>query len=369
MTHQSRFATLSSLGAKWVVGLFVALTLASVWIAMAQPKPAAPPISILKSVQQAPQAEVGGDDLRLYKAIVERMQAGEDYYTVAAEEQRARGFPLQPFVTMRLPSLAYVLSTLGTTLSYSLELLIGLATLYVWYQKLAQLHVAKWRVWTMIGLLAAGLSPILNPKLVYMHEIWAGALIALSIGLYRPKTWVASFLVAACALALRELVLPFVLLMAAFALFQRRWFETFAWASLIAIFFGYMFVHAQGVAGVVLPNDPKAPSWLLANGPAAALHFMWQSLPLSELPVVLAFPMIIIGLFGWLSWRTETAAFCLLLLLGYMLAFAITGRPNNFYWGYLVSPLLMMGFVFVGPALEGLQAAIKDQKGDAQHTL
>jgi hypothetical protein len=45
--------------------------------------------------------------------------------------------------------------------------------------------------------------------------------------------------------------------------------------------------------------------------------------------------------------------------LGYMLAFAITGRPNNFYWGYLVSPLLMMGLIFVGPGLRDLQTVIK----------
>jgi hypothetical protein len=51
--------------------------------------------------------------------------------------------------------------------------------------------------------------------------------------------------------------------------------------------------------------------------------------------------------------------FALLLMLGYMLAFAITGRPNNFYWGYLVSPLLMMGYIFVGPGVKNLQAAIK----------
>lgn len=366
MNGESRFATISSHGAKWVLGLVAALVLASVWISLTRPTPAAPPISILKSVQQAPEAHVGGDDLRLYKAIVDRMRAGENYYVVAAEEQRERGFPLKPFVTMRLPTLALLLSALGTTLGYGLGIFIGLLALYAWHKKLAQHEVIAWRRWALLGLLAAGLSPILNPKLVYIHEIWAGALICLSIGLYRPNNWLPCFLMAALALSLRELVLPFILLMTAFALLQRRWLETLAWSSLIAMFMGYMFLHAQSVSGVVLPNDPKAPSWMLANGPGAALHFMWQSLPLAELPVALAFPMIVIGLFGWLCWRSETGLFCLLLLLGYMLAFAITGRPNNFYWGYLVSPLLLMGFIFLGPGLNDLQAAIKDKRAKPQ---
>ncbi|MFY7761488.1 hypothetical protein [Aquidulcibacter sp.] len=359
MSDESRFATISSRGATWVLALLLLLVAASVWFAVSKPSLQAQPIAIVKSVQQAQTQEVGGDDIRLYKAIVERMRAGENYYAVAVEEQRARGFPTQPFVTVRLPTLAFVLASLGTMWGHVLEIAIALAALYVWYQKLAAYKIIQWRRWALIALLAAGLSPVVNPKIIYMHEIWAGALIALSIGLYRPKAWLPSFLIAACALALRELVLPFVLLMAAFALLQRRWIETGAWSGLILAFFGYMFLHAQGVASVVQPNEPSAPSWMLANGPAAALHFLWQSLPLSELPAILAFPMIIIGLFGWVCWRTETGLFCLLLLLGYMLAFAITGRPNNFYWGYLVSPLLMMGFIFLGPGLQDLQAALK----------
>ena len=359
MTDESRFATSSSRGAKWVLGLLLALVVASVWFAVTKPTPQAQPIAVVKSEQQAQKEEVGGDDLRLYKAIVDRMRAGENYYAVAAEEQKTRGFPLQPFVTVRLPTLALLLAALGKTLGYVLELAIGLAALFAWHQKLAHYKVLKWRRWTVLALLAAGLSPIVNPELVYIHEIWAGALIALSIGLYRPTKWLPSLMVAACALALRELVLPFVLLMAAFALMQRRWLETCAWSSLILMFFGYMFLHAQGVSGVVLPTDPKAPAWMLLNGPAAALYFMWQSLPLSELPAAIAFPLIIIGLFGWLCWRSEVGLFALLLMLGYMLAFAITGRPNNFYWGYLISPLLMMGYIFVGPGVKNLQAAIK----------
>lgn len=359
MVEESRFAGISGRGAKLVLGLLLALILASLWPAFDKSTPGVQPVASVESDHQTQKKEVGGDDLRLYKAIVDRMRAGETYYNVATEEQRARGFPLQPFVTVRLPTLALLLSTLGKTLGYVLELAIGLAALYAWHQKLAQQKVIAWRRWTQVALLAAGLSPILNPQLVYIHEIWTGALIALSLGLYRPNNWVPSLVVAGCALALRELALPFVLLMAAFALLQRRWVETAAWSALILLFFAYVYLHSQAVSGVVLPNDLKSESWLRLGGPAAALSFMWQSLPLFELPAFISFPLILLGLFGWLCWRSEAGLFGLLLLLGYMLAFAITGRPNNFYWAYLVSPLLMMGFIFVGLGLRDLQAAIK----------
>lgn len=359
MSDASRFATISSRGAKWVLGVLFALILASLWAAFDKSTPGVPKVEPVKTVQKTTKSGEEGADLALYKAIVRRMQAGENYYQVAADEQRTRGYPLKPFVTVRLPTLAFVLATLGQTLGYVLEVGIGLAALFVWYQKLSEQRVVAWRRAAIVGLLAAGLSPIVVQQAMYLHEIWVGALIALSIGLYRPNKWFLSFVVAGCALMTRELALPFVLLMAAFALFQRRWLETAAWTALILVFFGYVYAHFQAVSEVVLPNDPKSKSWLLMGGPAAALSFMWQSLPLSELPMAIAFPMIVLGLFGWLCWRTETALFCLLLMLGYMLAFAITGRPNNFYWGYLVSPLLLMGFIFLGPGLKDLQTAIQ----------
>ncbi len=359
MVEESRFAKISAKGAKWVLGLFLALILSSLWIAAQHPKASAPPVATPKSEQKAAKSDQAEADIALYRAIVSRMQAGENYYAVAADEQRTRGYPLKPFVTVRLPTLALILASLGRTWGYVLELALGLAVLFVWYRKLVDQKVVAWRRVTFIGLLAAGLSPILVREAMYLHEIWAGALIALSIGLYRPNNWLPSLIVAAGALALRELALPFVLLMTAFALVQRRWVETAAWSALIPLFFAGVYLHAQAVSGVVLPNDPQSPTWLLLGGPAAALSFMWQALPLVELPKLIGYPIILVGLFGWLCWRSETSLFVLLLLMGYMLAFAITGRANNFYWGYLVSPLLMMGLIFVGPGLRDLQRAIK----------
>ena len=60
-------------------------------------------------------------------------------------------------------------------------------------------------------------------------------LIALAFGLHRPGRWGAALFVAALALALRELVLPFVLLMAAMAAWRKDWREATAWIMLVAV--------------------------------------------------------------------------------------------------------------------------------------
>ncbi|MGB3166656.1 MAG: hypothetical protein WBA68_07780, partial [Alteraurantiacibacter sp.] len=52
-------------------------------------------------------------DLLLYRAIAERIAAGENYYAVAVDEQRARNFPVRPGLAVRLPTLAWLAAALG----------------------------------------------------------------------------------------------------------------------------------------------------------------------------------------------------------------------------------------------------------------
>ena len=52
-------------------------------------------------------------DLQLYRDIIAGVSAGGDYYEVAAKEQRAAGYPLQPFYTFRLPTHATIYAAVG----------------------------------------------------------------------------------------------------------------------------------------------------------------------------------------------------------------------------------------------------------------
>ena len=60
-------------------------------------------------------------DLDLYRATIRRVGAGEAYYPVAADELRKGGYPLQPFVTFRLPTLALVYAHVPELLMSAIE--------------------------------------------------------------------------------------------------------------------------------------------------------------------------------------------------------------------------------------------------------
>ena len=151
----------------------------------------------------------------------------------------------------------------------------------------------------------------------------------------------------------------FVLLMAAFALFERRWRELAAWSALVVAFAAAMVLHMQEVAAVVTAADPLSPAWVQFGGLQAALNFAHHTSGLRLAPAPLGFPLVPLCLLGWAGWQSRTGLFGSLLLAGYGLLFALTGRPNNVYWGLIVTPLLAMGLAFLPRALRDLWRAAR----------
>ncbi len=359
MAQASQFAALPVAAARSILVLLIALLAASLWPAVHMAPPKAETHATGPATTQERDA-----DLDLYEAIIHRVRAGEPYHAAAADEQRHRGYPLQPFVTMRLPSLALLIANLGHLGAFLLEIGIVIAALQAWRRKLGREGVVSGHRFVLLAILALGLIPVFSRHYLTLHEIWAGALISLSIGLYRPEKWLPSVLVAGCALAVRELALPFVLLMAAFALGHRRWPELAGWTCLILAFAVLLAWHFQAVDAVVLPNDPRSPPWMLLGGPSAALEFFWRTSPLRGISALISYPIIILSLFGWAAWKSQTGLLGLLLLLGYMVAFMLTGRPNTFYWGLLMAPLLLIGLSFARTGLQDLINASRAPKLD-----
>jgi hypothetical protein len=192
-----------------------------------------------------------------------------------------------------------------------------------------------------------------------MHELWLGSLLALSFGLHRPGKgkWLGAFIAAAAALAIRETALPFVMLMAAYALWHRRWREGAAWLVLIAVFMVCLAWHLQTVAGYVRPDDPSGASWLTLRGLSGWLSMIVLASNLRWLPHPVAGPIVILMMLGWASWRTRTGAFGTMLLLGYGVAFMIAGRPDNWYWGMVAAPMMFVGLAFLPMAIPSLWCA------------
>jgi hypothetical protein len=296
-------------------------------------------------------------DLQLYDRIAERVAAGDNYYQAAVEEQRARSFPVRPGLTVRLPTLAFITAAIGQTGLTVLAAGLALALLAAWWRRLGtEPGAADKRIVCML-LLAIGSSLALKPQYLVLHELWAGLLLSLSFALHRPGKWIGAWVAAAMALALRELALPFVLLMGALALWRRDWREAAAWAVLVGLFVAGLALHLSQASQFVSPEDPASPAWLVLRGLRGWTSNIQLNSVLQDLPAWLAAPLALLPLIGWAAWRSGAGVFGTLLHSGYGLFFMLAGRDNNFYWALVVIPTWFLGLAFMPRAFGDLWKA------------
>jgi hypothetical protein len=304
-------------------------------------------------------------DTELYQRIIARIENGENYYAVATQEQRINGFPTQPFATVRLPTLAVFSAAIGDQARNLIALVLAISVVMVWYRRLAEVIPSPLHRMPLALLALSGFVIFLVPRCLELHDIWAGALIALSIGLYRPERYWSAVFAAAAALAIRELALPFVMLMAAMAFWERRWREGLTWTLVLAAFALALFGHAVAVQQNVQPGDQISIGWVRFGGISTAISALIETSGLLAIVPRVAMPaLFLLAIFGWVSWRSNAGLRVSLYILGYCLKLAIIGRPENFYWGFLIAPLLPIGLVFVPRALADLIANLK--RGDHQ---
>lgn len=310
----------------------------------------------------AMQAQGMTGDHALYANIAARVAGGEDYYPAAAAEHRANSYPLKPFVTVRLPTLAYLFGWLGPTGGLVLVAAIGVAAILAWRQRLMQ--DAALPGYARFGALfmAANLSPILSPEWVLIHELVAGALIALALALYRPdKPWAAIAVLLAAAL-IRETVLPVAVVLGCCALLNRDWRAVAAWLGVGAALLGVLMLHSAAVAAVLLPGDLASPGWDGMGGWHGYLAFVHHVSAFRFLPVWTMAVLVPLALLGWSAWRSRAGHAMLAVQLLYAAVLMIFARSNNFYWALLVVPTLFTGLIFA-------PAALRELVRSAQRTL
>lgn len=363
----TRFAGLSPRVAWTVLALLVAVLLSAALVY----EPSAPedltvsarPASASVAGPQAIDGNARDDDLALYDAITARVAAGENYYRVAVEEQRARNFPVRPGVTVRLPTLATVSAAIGPAGVNLAAILLGALTAAAWWRRLTPILDRPARRVMALGLLAVGAAVGFKPTYFVLHEAWAGMLLALALALHRPGRWRGAWVAAALALAIREHALPFVLLMGALALWRREWRELAFWGLLVATFLTLLAWHVQTVAQLTGPGDPLSPSWLTLRGPSGWFEFIVLCTGLYLLPPWLAAPLVLLPLFGWAALDRRLGAEALLLFAGYGLLFMIAGRANNFYWGLMVTPAWFVGLYWVPFGVRDLARSLRAKTG------
>lgn len=294
-------------------------------------------------------ASAGSDrtDAVLYARIVDRVRAGEPYHAAAVAEQRARNYPVRPFVTVRPPTLAWLTAAIGTPATGALlvALMAAAATSFALTLRASATTPSEWITGAALG--AWGAALVGQPALAMWHDIWAGLLLMLAIGLWRPGGPLPAIVAALAAVAIRELALPFLLVMGAGALVERRWREVLGWSAATIVAMIAIGLHAHAVLSHTLPGDPVSQGWTGGGGWPLLLTMLRQTSLFGLFPPPVVAVFVPLALLGWLArgdalgWRVS------LLLIGYGTMLMLFARPDNFYWSVLIAPVLPAGLAFL----------------------
>jgi hypothetical protein len=291
----------------------------------------------------------GFSDLDMHRLVAARIHHGQSYYDALGTELRRWGYAAKPVFHWRLPTLLWSIGKLPRV-EIAKGLLMGLAVAMI----LAWARRMRPRLGFALTCVAALL---LTPSLVlaslpgwyFQFELWAGILIALSLALY-PRHPVGAVTCGLAALMVRELALPYVVIMCTLAARERRTREMAAWLLGIVAFLVFLAVHAHLVALHQMATDRSDPAWLrLAGWPFVAACSRWTFLAL--VPYWLAAGLSVLGVFGLLTSRNVRLSVA---VLAYMAAFCIVGKRFNDYWGLMYTPLLAVGLAFALPAMADL---------------
>ncbi len=339
-----------------VIALFMGLCL---WIAYGLFLTLSPGAVPNPAEASTPSAQEKMGDLELYRTITDRVAVGDDYYIAAAQLQRQEGYPLKPFVTMRMPTLATMIATLGTTGAQALLWGLMAMTLMVWWRRFEACFADMGRRLTAILCLTISLTIIGLPNMIVLHDAWAGLLVTLALGLHGNKRIWPTMLAVAAAILIRETILPVAGLFLFLALIDRHYKAAVAWGVLIIAALGIITLHAQAVLTVTLPGDPASQGWLKAGGWGFALQAWGDTTVLQVLPKWVAAVLVPLAMAGWFSWADKTGRSVSLAFVGYTILFIGAGRPENFYWGLWLSPILLAGLAFVPQAIVAAIATFK----------
>ncbi len=216
-------------------------------------------------------------------------------------------------------------------------------------------------------LLFAGAGTLLVPELVVWHECWAALLVALSLGLRTDGRFALAALAGLSAALIREHAILYPLVMLAFAARERRAGEAAAWIAVLLAAAGFLAWHAQQVAALTTLDDRASPGWAGTGGWEAAVMMVQLTGPLRLMPDWVAALVVPLALIGWSGWPSANGARGAAFLFLYLLLLAAMARADNFYWAFLIAPLLPIGLLFAPRAVRDLvRASLSPDRGQPE---
>lgn len=290
-----------------------------------------------------------GGDIALYRAVVDRVHAGESYYDANFAERIARGYPTQSVFNCRMPTPFWLLGYLpDPAWGKWLLVLVALAAAGTLFQALLRDDAEHpGRAFACMVVLSGPLLLCGLGEIYLMPVLWSGVLIALSVGLYGVERPHWAVVAGVAALALRELALPYCLLCILLACRERRWGELLAWAIALAAWLAFFAWHAHEVLRRVPPDAlAHASGWMCLGG----VTFVISTVRLNSVYLLVAPPWLAAiyfaaAMFGLAGWSSRLGTRVGLTVSLYVAALAVAGMPTNAYWGLMIAPLLALGAV------------------------
>jgi hypothetical protein len=293
------------------------------------------------------QPNYSGEDMRCYRGIVQRIHSGESYYQAAYTELQGRGYPTGSVFNWRMPFLAVWIGHMpDPEIARVIAILLSLFTLWLWIdvsmKTLSIPRIAAGAI-ASTGLTLYSLLGIV----FYMHELWVGILISLSLFAY-AKGWRGLSLTSGIlSLFIRELALPFVGIMLFSSLLERRRGEAAIWLSGILAFFIELSFHALQVNEFTKSSGSlDFTQWFAFGGWNFVLATIQTHPFLIILPSWCTAILAPTALIGFLGWRGSLGSRAGLAVLTYVLSFLIVGKSINAYWGLMYCNLVPLGLLY-----------------------
>jgi len=286
----------------------------------------------------------GQGDVALHQATLARTASGASYYDAVNVELRARRYPTRSIFNWRTPLPVWAIAQFpGPAWGRSVLFAIGIAVVVLGFGLLAAESGRATAAWGAF-LLLTGVLPCFVDGLAVMSELWAGALIALSVICYGRRWTAAGQAAAVLALFFRELAAPYWLVCMGLAVRQRQWRDAGRLAVGLLAYTGFYAWHAREVLARIQPGDAaQAASWIAFGGLPFVLTAVQMNGLLLVLPIGATAVYLLAAGLGFAGWRSPAGERAGLTAAAYIAAFAVVGQSFNQYWGSLIAPLLCLG--------------------------
>jgi hypothetical protein len=289
-----------------------------------------------------------GEDLSCYRSIADGIRSGEAYYQATFSELRTRGYPTTSIFNWRTPLLGWAFGHLpDLRIAQMIAIFLSLFSICIWINITnTELSFAKATIGSFLFLGAPIYSFL--PDIYLAHEFWAGILISISILTYvKGWRWIA-FVAGILALIIRELALPFILLMLMLSLNERKYKEASIWVLGIVLFIFMMVIHTSYIKDYVRPDNAYAfTQWITLGGWKFVLETSSMHPYLFLAPSWFTAVFVPFTLLGLLGWKGPLGSRIGLTVGIYVLIFLFIGQNFNRYWGVLYVNLLPLGILYM----------------------